>query len=1212
MASSGHDGKSHIELAIGDKGRPVDKIASVRNSANESPLARLRRRLEKARRAHRAGDLAKAFELARKVIEAADELAPRPEAVAIGGSAHVLIGHVADAAGDPDGAEAAFSTAIGLLQDANDVVWMSGDHVADLGVAMVMTGAPNGGAPLRQAIKLGNDTALVRRFLGLYLLGDGQLTEAENLLRDVVQREPGDWRAWRGLAMIAENTAPADDAATLWLTVAEKIKDAGRVEDALVAYLAADRLSPSLDAKRGAANSLSRLGRFAEAEEIATKVLAVDPDDYQIRVVRVEALLGMDRFADAATSARELAQIDRSDPVAHAYLGMAMGGLGQHDEALAALRAAQQLLPESAPIQALLANALAATGQTDEAMRVLAEGIEQNPDDLDLRLARAELAAAAADFEAAAADVAAIEALEPSRAPWLWLGQRMAVRGDLQRALDAVDRALAALPNDAYALGLRGAILTHLGRIAEGITSLRESVEREPNALALNSLVVALMRPGAERNVQQAEEFARQLVDLEPDDVDSAVALTQVLLASDRAAEAIDVIEAAAHRCPPDRDLEYQRARALLLLDRPQDAIEVLDAAANRFGPGGGLEDLRARGLVALGRLPEAVAAAERAAAEQPDNASVHAHLGQLHRDLALVDDHVDDQHMSAAVAALTRAIELDPDDVDSTTLLGQLHGERDELDDAERLLSKARWLREVSGADVDAFALADLGRIWHLKGDHEAALEAVDEAIRLDDRSGNALLTKGEALYALDRYAESVEALQQALLRKQGQLTKKDEAYRLSRLGESYRMLDELGKADAALTEALELAPGDAYALASRGAVRYTLGDVESAETDLRAALTEAPSYQFALERYLLVQLDLGRVDNALAAWRKAIAVAPEDVEFQIGYADTLRLAGQLSDGLPVIEQVLRDQPTHVMALRVFGRMLLELGRIDEAAAQFERALAADPDSADAAIDLAKALDNQGRPWSALKTIRAALDRNPTGQLLVDHGWRLAKLAAWPDAIASARQARELDPGSPASYQLLSWVLPIIGDREECVEAAAEALRLSPENSWNHKQLGNTLWWVGRTAEAMREYTWVAERADLIADDDAQGLHLLGWSLMCLGEHARAAGCLSKAVALGFDELSALFDLGVNSLAAGQMAEALGTFAEALSLVDRDLSGQSASPERALAHRGSIAVAIYDLQSSVAGDRLPASDEVDGLVAQLTERLGRLSLPAE
>jgi tetratricopeptide (TPR) repeat protein len=156
-------------------------------------------------------------------------------------------------------------------------------------------------------------------------------------------------------------------------------------------------------------------------------------------------------------------------------------------------------------------------------------------------------------------------------------------------------------------------------------------------------------------------------------------------------------------------------------------------------------------------------------------------------------------------------------------------------------------------------------------------------------------------------------------------------------------------------------------------------------------------------------------------------------------------------------------------------------------------------------------------------------------------------------------------------------------------------------------------LYWVGRTQEALAEYKWVAERADLVADQDASSLHILGWSLLCLGDYNRAAAYLSKAVALGYDELSALFDLGLNSLAAGQTAEAQETFAEAIRIIDRDMSDrQHGAAERALAHRGSTAVSLFDLQCSVAGGRFSASQQVDGIVAQLMQRLEALTLPAD
>jgi tetratricopeptide (TPR) repeat protein len=148
-----------------------------------------------------------------------------------------------------------------------------------------------------------------------------------------------------------------------------------------------------------------------------------------------------------------------------------------------------------------------------------------------------------------------------------------------------------------------------------------------------------------------------------------------------------------------------------------------------------------------------------------------------------------------------------------------------------------------------------------------------------------------------------------------------------------------------------------------------------------------------------------------------------------------------------------------------------------------------------------------------------------------------------------------------------------------------------------------------------MREYTWVADRADEVADTDVDGLHSLGWALMSLGKHKLASRCLTKAKGLGYDRLSVLFDLGLNSLAAGQLAEGRDTYDEALSIIDRARSSRhKANAEMALLDRGSITVAIHDLRTAVEGKRLPPSDVVDEVIDKLDKLLSEppLTLPPE
>lgn len=1170
MKINGADPNPHLDFEVGTGRHSTGRFAAVRNSASDSTLAPMRTRLEKARKAFRDGDLQTTAQYAAKVLAGVDDTATQPEALAIVGSAHVLMGHVDDAMGDTTAAESAYRTAIDHLRRAQEVVWASGDHVADLGAAMVLLGLPDADDPLRRAQQLGEDTPVVRRYLGLYQLSLGRLAEAKKLLSEVVHRVPSDWRAYRGLATIAKKEGTVDAAAALWLNAADAALASGRVADALDAYRISDELAPTLDAKRGRAAVLPRLNLFAEAKCAADDILAVSPDDYDARIVNIEALLGLERLDEAASAARELVTSQPQDPVPHAYLGMALREIGEHDEAVDALSTAHRLLPESGPIRLELAHALRASERIDAAVHILDEGLAQNPQDVSLRLLRAECAADSGDIDIAESQVDMVAEIDPASAPWLWLSRVITARGDFERALSAVDHALRNNPDDPSALGMRGVLLVELGEIDDGITSLRTSMGSQPLPATTYDLASSLLRRGADGDNQEAEELARQYTAVEPDDPDGATLL----------------------------------ARALWIADRTPEAAKVLDEAAQRFPSQGQVQLLRMWVLLDSGRTAEAVEAAQRAAELLADDARTRAQVGSFYYDLVGSESDTSAHFITAAIESLTRAIELDPSDHTSMGLLGRLRLRSDDGLAAEKLLDRAVELRAAAGEEPDAELLDTLARLLLDRDQPQRALSIAETVLTHDPSHLDALVTCGEALYFLERFRESADAFKKAVALDQAN------SYALAWLGESYRMIDELEAADEALNAALRCEPDNLRALASRGALNRERGNTEAAEDDLRQVIEQAPTYTFALTNYTWLLLEQGRARDAVPVWHTAVDKAPDSVEIRVQYADTLRLAGELADGLDQAEKALQTEPTNELGLRVLGRTLVALGRIDEGAAQFERAQALYHDSASVAIDLAEARDRQGRPLAALHTIQEALDREPRIDLLIDNGWRYARLAAWEHASACAERALAMAPAHHAGYGLSGWVLLLQNRIEEGLAAAEEALRLAPDVMWNHKQLGNALWAAGRIDDAIPEFAWVAEREERVTDNDPHGLHNLGWSLLCLGKHRRAATCLTKARALGFDEISVLMDLGLNALVAGQTTEGIDTYDEALSMIDRARSGRRKnSGEAALLFRGSIAVAIYDLHTFLGTDRLEASPDIETVIGGLRGRLDALPL---
>jgi tetratricopeptide (TPR) repeat protein len=153
-------------------------------------------------------------------------------------------------------------------------------------------------------------------------------------------------------------------------------------------------------------------------------------------------------------------------------------------------------------------------------------------------------------------------------------------------------------------------------------------------------------------------------------------------------------------------------------------------------------------------------------------------------------------------------------------------------------------------------------------------------------------------------------------------------------------RDLEEPDLSRRALERAGELAPGDARVQLAMGALFDSEGDPERAELAIKRALDTDPKNVSAWVNLALVQLDASRPQDALESAREALSLSSDDAR----------------------------------ALGVSGWALLELGKIDDGALNFERALSLAPGSYPALISLAELRVRQGRIEEAEKLRSEAL----------------------------------------------------------------------------------------------------------------------------------------------------------------------------------------------------------------------------------------------
>lgn len=175
-----------------------------------------------------------------------------------------------------------------------------------------------------------------------------------------------------------------------------------------------------------------------------------------------------------------------------------------------------------------------------------------------------------------------------------------------------------------------------------------------------------------------------------------------------------------------------------------------------------------------------------------------------------------------------------------------------------------------------------------------------------------------------------------------------------------------------------------------------------------------------------------------------------------------------------------------------------------DLAAAEdfWRRAIAADPDCAEACAGLGALLHEQGHSVEAEALYRRALAIRP-GQIETQANLcvLLHRAKRWPEAEAAYRQALAIDPGHAASHNHLAVLLHDLQRWPEAEASFRQAIELAPENADAHYNFGILLEDRRRGDAAENEY----RRALAIDSEHASARFNLACLLLSQGRYGEA-----------------------------------------------------------------------------------------------------------
>ena len=260
-----------------------------------------------------------------------------------------------------------------------------------------------------------------------------------------------------------------------------------------------------------------------------------------------------------------------------------------------------------------------------------------------------------------------------------------------------------------------------------------------------------------------------------------------------------------------------------------------------------------------------------------------------------------------------------------------------------------------------------ELARAYAKTGNHAAAIEWCEAALRHDGNFAAALKELAAAAAALGKWDRAADALQRAVE------MHPDDTHALADLGNVYLQQHRGDEAMQTLQRALALDASLPRASNTMGLAALAKGDRARAEQQFREAIRTQPDLAEAHNN--LANLLAGRKDYAEAAYHfeQALRSDPNYAAALHGYGLVLGLMQSYPRAVAALQAAIRLAPGLARAHTDLADIFAITGRVDDAAREYGLAIQANPDEYDAHFGLGEILVRQRRTPEAVAHFEAA-----------------------------------------------------------------------------------------------------------------------------------------------------------------------------------------------------------------------------------------------
>jgi tetratricopeptide (TPR) repeat protein len=316
----------------------------------------------------------------------------------------------------------------------------------------------------------------------------------------------------------------------------------------------------------------------------------------------------------------------------------------------------------------------------------------------------------------------------------------------------------------------------------------------------------------------------------------------------------------------------------------------------------------------------------------------------------------------------------------------------------------------------------------------------------------------------------------------------------------------------------------------------------------------------------------------NSESLWTHALACTTDNWVAHNNLGNALLKNGAVDEAIAQFQKALEIKPDYAVAHYNLGNALLKRGSVDEGMAHYQRALQIKPDYAVAHNNLGNALLKNGAVDEAIAHFQSALQIKPDyADAHYNLGLALFKKGAVDEAMVQYQKALEINPDSAETHYNLGNALLQKGAVDEAITQFQRALQIKPDYADAHYNLGNALLKKGSVDEGMAHY----QRALEINPDHALAHNNLGNVLFEKGSVDEAMIQYQKALEINPDSAEAHYNLGNALLQKGAVDQAITHFQRALQITP-DYAEAHYNLGNALLKRGSVGEAIVQYQKAL------------------------------